>query len=156
MGLTSKSSTAKDVLMQDVSTGEPSSSNTTNLEGGIFTAVPQDHSGFPFGSQQEMPTGQASGSSVSNATALVEQMQGLTLTKVYRCSVCEGSRAAAELYDDGDYLAWKSYDAKRTRTEYWCLACAFPTCASCAIKTKTAVKRRKDFFVNLTSREWYL
>jgi hypothetical protein len=74
----------------------------------------------------------------------------------YRCSVCEDDRAAAELYEDGANLAWKSSDGKRMRTEYWCLACAFPTCASCEIKTKTAVKRSLDVFVDLTSREWYL
>ena len=76
-------------------------------------------------------------------------------TETYCCSDCGKDVTKKELYLDGKNLQWQSNDGNRERIHFWCLACAFPTCNCCHIKTRSAIKRDASEFVCISTMEWY-
>jgi len=133
------------------------SSTSMDPPGSIFSATPQDHTGFSFGSTHEAPsmrTKKTVKEVVEEMNEITEEMKELTLRpETYCCSVCRNDVSKKELYLDGENMQWRSNGGDRERIHFWCLSCAFPTCANCGIQSDIAVRQSQE---ESEPRPWYL
>ena len=69
------------------------------------------------------------------------------------CYVCKNKVHSNGLYADGMHLGWRANNG--ARNQYWCMACAFPTCRACGRKSAENVMRDPAAFKDVKTREWY-